>query len=118
MRLLKLKGKAEEIETKESETPPCLVESLQKETQSEPLPLPKKRRGRPPRLTTKAPNVAPVPVAVPINNIVKPVKEVSDGGGDAVGEDDMTDITPEKALQYNTILQDINRKWATISWRI
>jgi len=116
MRLLKGKPKGEEARSKEKDRRSSSDEApTQKEPKSEPAPPPqvKKRRGRPPRLTTTKGQAAKGKAApAPLTSQPK-LRETS-----TEAFDDFVGITPEKALQFNIILGDINRKWVTVGWRV
>lgn len=111
-----LKGKLKDDAPTKETTAVSVEENCPAESKSEPNPVQKKRRGRPPRLTGKGTKPVQTPVSLPLNNKTKQPKESTNGVD--LQEDLMKDISPEKALQYNIILDDINRKWATVSWRI
>jgi hypothetical protein len=91
-------------------------------------PEPKKRRGRPPGLTGKKQQV-PGRARIQINNKARagsngrqqlnPNSAEKDAKAPNEDFDDiMKDITPEKALQYNIVLQEINRKWMQVGWKM
>ncbi|CAG7818354.1 unnamed protein product [Allacma fusca] len=88
-------------------------------------PLPKKRkRGRPPGITGKKPtNAGRIAIHNKTVNSVKISNHNPAAAGDEKDlidkdEDIMADITPEKALQYNIVLNEINRKWVSANWKV
>lgn len=87
-------------------------------------PEPKKRRGRPPGITGKKQVAGRVRIQINTKKSASNGRpqlnpnEVKDTKTPEDYDDIMKDITPEKALQYNIVLQEINRKWIQVGWKI
>lgn len=89
----------------------------------------KRRRGRPPGIGVKKPtNAGRIAIhtksssnsyKVASNHNVNDCPDEDGKNLDNMKDEDiMSDITPEKALQYNIVLDEINRKWINASWKV
>lgn len=88
---------------------------------------PKKRRGRPPGITGRKPNQGyKITSTTPAGKGVKPSGVGNEKGPDSPNSDAAREaadkalilsISPEKALQFHIVLQDINSKIGRVGWR-